>query len=74
MSFVLLPNTKYHILKYACNQTVSSPPRLALYFISRLWKSMAAVNSVVTSILLNMIFCVQQKKETHTGLDQHEGE
>ncbi len=74
MSFVLLPNTKYHILKYAGNQTDSSPPRLPLYFISRLWKSMAAVNSVVTSILLNMLFCVQQKKETHTGLDPHEGE
>ncbi len=28
---------------------------------------------LVTNILLNIFFCVQLKKETHTGLDQLEG-
>jgi len=35
---------------------------------------MVAVNSLVINILRNIFFCVQQKKETHTGLEQHEGE
>ncbi len=35
---------------------------------------MATVNCLVTSILQNIFFCVQQKKETHTGLGQLEGE
>ncbi len=39
-----------------------------------LWKSMAAIRSLVTSILQNIFFCVQQQKESHTGLDQLEGE
>ncbi len=33
-----------------------------------LWKSMATVNCLVTNILQNIFFCVQQKKEAHTGL------
>ncbi len=36
-----------------------------------LWMSMATVNSLVSSIIL---FCVQQKKETHTGLEQLYGD
>jgi len=28
----------------------------------------------LTHILQNIVFCVQQKKEIHTGLEQHEGE
>ncbi len=35
---------------------------------------MAAVNCLVTNILQNILFCVQQKKETNTGLKQPEGE
>ncbi len=35
---------------------------------------MATVNCMVNNILQNIIFCVQQKKETHTGLEQLEGE
>ncbi len=35
---------------------------------------MATVNCLVTDILQNILFCVQQKKETHTGLEQLEGE
>ncbi len=34
---------------------------------------MATINVLVTNILQNMFFCVQQKKETHTGLEQVEG-
>ncbi len=34
---------------------------------------MATVNCLVTNILQN-IFCVQQKKETQTGLEQLQGE
>ncbi len=41
----------------------------------KLCKSMAIIsNCLVTNILQNIFFCVQQKKETHTGLAQHEGE
>jgi len=31
------------------------------------------VNSLITNILQNIFFCVQQKKETHTGLEQAAG-
>ncbi len=34
---------------------------------------MATVKSLVTHILQNILFCAQQKKETHTGLKQVEG-
>ncbi len=40
----------------------------------KLCKSMAISNCLVTNILQNIFFCVQQKKETHTGLARHEGE
>ncbi len=35
---------------------------------------MATVSFLVANILQNIIFCAQQKKETHTGLGQIEGE
>jgi len=35
-----------------------------------LWKSLGSINCLVTDILLNIFFCVQQKKEVHTGLKQ----
>ncbi len=35
---------------------------------------MATINWLVTSILQNILFCAQQKKETLTGLEQLEGE
>ncbi len=38
-----------------------------------LWKSMAAVNCLIADIQ-SIFFCVQRKKVTHTGLEQHEGE
>ncbi len=31
-------------------------------------------SAVVTNILQNIFFCVLQNKETHTGLEQMEGE
>jgi len=34
---------------------------------------MATIYCVVTNIIQN-IFCVQQKNDTHTGLEQHKGE
>jgi len=34
---------------------------------------MDPVNCLVTNILQNILFCVQQKKEIHKGLE-HEGE
>ncbi len=30
---------------------------------------MATMNCLVTNILQNIFFCVQQRKETHTGLE-----
>ncbi len=34
---------------------------------------MATSNCLVTNIIQNKLFCVKQKKETHTGLEQLEG-
>jgi len=45
---------------------------VAIEFLSRkkkLWKSMATVNCLITNILQNVFFCVQQKKETHLGVE-----
>ncbi len=39
-----------------------------------LWKPMATINCLVSNILQSVIFYVQQKKETHTGLEQLESE
>ncbi len=35
---------------------------------------MATISVLVTNILQSILFCVQQKKESHTGLEQLEGE
>ncbi len=35
---------------------------------------MGAANCLVTNIFQNIFFCVKQKKETHTVLEQLEGE
>ncbi len=35
---------------------------------------MGTNNCLITSILQNILFYVQHKKETHTGLEQHEHE
>jgi len=44
-----------------------------IIFFQLLWKSMATVNSLISNILYNFFFCVQQKKETQS-LKQLEGE
>ncbi len=38
------------------------------------WKSMATFNCLFANILQNILFCVQQKKETRRGLEQPKGE
>ena len=43
-------------------------------FFFLLWKSMGSISRLVTNFLQNIFFCVQQKKESHTGFEQHEGE
>ncbi len=73
MSFFLLLNTKRVFLRILVNKQLL----VAIDFhgiFSILWKSMAARNCLVTIILQNNFFCVQQKKETHTGLEELEGE
>ncbi len=45
----------------------------SLYFFL-LWKSMGAGNCLITNIFQNIFFRVKQKKETHTVLEQLEGE
>ncbi len=35
---------------------------------------MASISCLATNILQSIFFCVQQKKETHKGLEQLEGE
>lgn len=42
-------------------------------FFSILWKSMASSNCLITKIIQNIFFGVQQKKETCIGLEQLEG-
>ncbi len=61
-SLFLVLNTEEDILKNAGNQTVNGSHWLLYYGV-------AAVNCLVTSILQNNVFCVQQKKEIHTGLE-----
>ncbi len=39
-----------------------------------LWKSLATSSCLVTHILQNILFCVQHKKEMHSGLKQLESE
>jgi len=60
MNFFLLLNTEKVFLKNVCNQTVE--------------KVNGMINSLVTDILQNIFFYVQQKKETYRGLRQLEGE
>jgi len=41
-------------------------------FFFLLWKLMVPNNCLVPIVLQNIFLCVQQKKETHTGLQQLE--
>jgi len=60
MSFFLLLNTKQDILKNVGNQTVDFANGVPFGYQHL--------------SIQNIIFCVQQKKEIHTGLKYHEGE
>jgi len=44
----------------------------SIFFL--LWKSMGTSNCLVTHILQNIFFYVQQKKEINTGMEQHYSE
>jgi len=37
------------------------------------WMSMGSINCLVTVILQDIFFIVQQKIDIHTGLEQHDG-
>ncbi len=55
------------------NQTVAGSHWRLDYGKKIHWKSMATSNCLVINNIQNL-FCVQQKRETHTGLEQLEGE
>ncbi len=44
------------------------------YMYKIIWMSMVTVSCLVNHILQNLLFCVQQKEETQTGLEQLKGE
>ncbi len=64
-SFFILLNTKEDILKNFGKQTVDGSHSI---FFFHIWKSMATVNCLVTHILQNIFFCVQQLKEIHKNI------
>lgn len=57
-------------MKKICNQTLVFCPGME----KLLWKSLATIKYLVTNILKNIFFCVEQRKETHTDLEQLGGE
>ncbi len=63
MNFFQLLDTKEDILKNVGDQTVDGSHRLP-YYIKILWKS---IKCLVTNILQNIFFCVQQLKEINAG-------
>ncbi len=73
MNFFVLPSTKEDILKKICNQAVLGHHTLPIVEKKIIWKSMVPQNSVFR-ILQNIFLCVQQNKDTLTGLEQLEGE
>jgi len=70
MSFFLLLNTKQDVLKTDWN--FGTIDFHSIFFFSM--KSMVPNNCFAPIVLQNIFICVQQKKETHTGLKQLEGE
>jgi len=58
------------------NQAVDGPHWITQYGEEEKywkWKSVGSINCLVTHILQNILFCVQQKKEMNTGSGQLEG-
>jgi len=64
MSFFLLLNTKEDILSNVGNQKVAIDQSIFIFPRMEIngWRQ------------LNIFFCVQWKKETNSGLEQHKGE
>jgi len=57
------------------NQTVNGTPLTSIAWREKiLWKSLGPINCLVTHILQMIFLFVQQKKETHTGFEELEGE
>ncbi len=72
MSFFLLLHTKRYILKNVGNQTVAGSHWLLQYgekYYESQWEP--ETYCLATHILQNIFYCVQQKKQTHIGLEQH---
>ncbi len=67
-------NTKEDILKNVEESNSCWSPLTSRVGKEILWKSVGTINCLITSILQNIFFYVQHKKETHTGLEWHEGE
>ncbi len=67
-------NTKEDSLTNVGNQTDCWQPLTYMGGEEMLCKSMDTSNFLVTNIVQNIVFCVQQMKENHTGLEQHAGE
>ncbi len=74
MSFFLMLNTKDDIFKNFEEPNSCWPPLTSIVGKEILWKSMGTINCLITSILQNIFFYDQHKKETYTGLERHEGE
>ncbi len=70
LSFFYLLNTKEDTLKNDGNLTIAGSHWLGLFSI--LYKSRSTVNCLVAHSLQYIFLCVQQKTETHTGLEQLE--
>ncbi len=70
LSFFYQLNTKEDTLKNDGNLTIAGSHWLELFSI--LCKPMSTVNCLVAHSLQYIFLCVQQKTETHTGLEQLE--
>jgi len=58
-------------LKNVGNQTVDHGPQYLLVYI---FHTVGTNNCLISEILQNIFFCVQQKNEIHTSLEQLGGE
>ncbi len=67
-------NTKEDMLKNFEEPNSCWPPLTSIVGKEILCKSMETINCLITSILQNIFFYVQHKKETPTVLKRHEVE
>jgi len=73
MSFFLLLNSKEDFLKNDWNFGTIDFHSIFFNFVSTMEVN-GAKNCLVPIVFQNIFLCVQQKKETHTGFQQLEGE